>query len=67
MRALEDVGEFGAEGTDTEVVEGDIALFVGELGAVGLSLLGLLDGGEDLWVGLRLAGGLLGFLREEKS
>jgi hypothetical protein len=66
LGALEDVGELGTEGADAEVVEGDVALFVGELGAVGFGLLGLLDGVEDLWVGLGLAGGLLGFLREEK-
>lgn len=66
LRALEDVGKLGAEGADAEVVERDVALLVGEFGAGCLGLLGLFDGGEDLWVGLRLAGGLLGLLREEK-
>ena len=45
LRAFEDVGEVGAEGADAEVVERDVALFVCELGAGGLGLLGRLDGG----------------------
>jgi acyl-CoA thioesterase FadM len=46
--ALEDVGEVGALGADTKVVENNIALLVAELGAAGLGLLRLGDQVEVL-------------------